>query len=115
MLQGHPSVTMSVQRFPYCYFPDDVQIVFFSKRLLVANISIFSSTLQKSSIKPSQYICYKMHPSCYTSSRKIVVVRQVVHHHLDRNSIAVDVQDTSVHEPASITLQSMEGNMSSIQ
>jgi hypothetical protein len=36
--------------------------------------------------------------------RKVVVVRQIVHHHLNRNNIAVNVQDSSVHEPAAIAL-----------
>jgi hypothetical protein len=64
---------------------------------------------------PSQYIVYIKHPSIILSRVVKVVVRQVVHRHLNRNSIAVNVQESSVHEPASISLEAMEGYMGCVQ
>lgn len=54
MLQGHTNVAMGVQRFLHCYSPDIKPS--FHKTILVACMSIFNSTLQKSNQAVAVYV-----------------------------------------------------------
>jgi hypothetical protein len=94
---------------------NSISRVFDHNRVLAAS-SIINNTLHKINQAVAVYRVHKASINhSHNSSRDIVVVRQVVHRHLDRNSIAVNVQETSVHEPASITLKPMESHMGCVQ